>query len=98
MGNNMPPQVLDVTCLFDFLNMVIFKYVGFLSLQVQLKGYTFAVFTTYVCPRNKTEWLARSLALKCTTEGYQYMCIPNESITILLEFCYKSKSTLVQPG
>lgn len=61
-------------------------------------GYQFSVFETKLCPKNQSEWHARSSALNCTTEGYQYMCIPDENIAMLLEFCYKSYTTPVQPG
>lgn len=44
---------------------------GFSSLQVQIEGYKFPVFTTDVSPSDKAEWRASSSALtcKCTTKG-----------------------------
>ncbi|XP_061193727.1 uncharacterized protein LOC133201958 [Saccostrea echinata] len=54
----------------------------------KLYGYSFPVYTTLSCPRNKSEWRNRSSDLNCT-ESNGYMCIPNENITELLEFCYR---------
>lgn len=52
-----------------------------------LGGSRFPVNTTNSCPKNKTEWFKRSVALNCN-ETNGYMCIPNEELTVLLEFCY----------
>lgn len=62
-----------------------------------LEGYHFPVFTTVSCPRNKAEWLERSSALNCT-DMKGYMCIPNETITVLLEFCYHQPRTIIPKG
>lgn len=53
----------------------------------KLNGYEFPVYSTEVCPRNQTEWNARSSAINCTSNN-GYMCIPNRELTKLLEFCY----------
>ncbi|XP_062614696.1 uncharacterized protein LOC134276460 [Saccostrea cucullata] len=54
----------------------------------KLSGYSFPVYATLSCPRNQSEWRNRSSDLNCT-ESNGYMCIPNENITQLLEFCYR---------
>lgn len=62
-----------------------------------LKGYEFPVYTTKLCPRNKTQWNKRSVALNCT-ESNGYVCIPNEHFTELLEFCYFASKMLIVKG
>lgn len=52
-----------------------------------LDGRRLLVYETDSCPENKTDWLKRSSALNCTKLN-GYLCIPNENITGLLEFCY----------
>ncbi|XP_061193693.1 uncharacterized protein LOC133201921 [Saccostrea echinata] len=54
----------------------------------KLEGYIFPVYTTTSCPRSQSEWRNRSSTLNCTKSN-GYMCIPNENITELLEFCYR---------
>lgn len=53
----------------------------------KLDGYDFPVYTTKVCPRNESEWHERSSAINCNKSN-GYMCMPNEDLTELLEFCY----------
>lgn len=53
----------------------------------KLEGYTFPVYSSEFCPRNKSDWEQRSSAINCT-EKNGYMCLPNENFTELLEFCY----------
>lgn len=65
--------------------------------QNKLEGYEFPVYSTKVCPRNQSEWSNRSSAINCT-ESNGYMCIPNENITDLLEFCYIYPRILIQKG
>lgn len=55
--------------------------------QRMIGGYEFPVYSTVVCPRNQTEWKERSTAINCTEEN-GYLCLPNENISQLLEFCY----------
>lgn len=62
-----------------------------------LNGYEFPVYTTKLCPRNKTQWNERSVALNCT-ESHGYVCIPNEHFTDLLEFCYFDSKMLIVKG
>lgn len=50
--------------------------------------YVYQVHPTKSCPKNRNEMDERSLALNCT-ESNGYTCLPNENITVLLEFCYK---------
>lgn len=69
----------------------------FLSLKELLNGYQFPVYSTESCPRNKIEWLQRSSVLNCT-ERNAYMCMPNEKLTTLLEFCYKRHMIAVPEG
>ncbi|XP_062566926.1 uncharacterized protein LOC134229235 [Saccostrea cucullata] len=54
----------------------------------KLDGFSFPVYTTTSCPRNQSGWRNRSHDINCT-ESNGYMCIPNENITQLLEFCYR---------
>lgn len=62
-----------------------------------LEGYKFPVYTTESCPKSNAEWLERSSSLQCNaTNGY--MCIPNEEISVLLEFCYHVQKTLIPKG
>lgn len=65
--------------------------------QRPLDGYAFTVYTTKLCPRNTTEWLERSTALNCTWRN-AYMCVPNENITELLEFCYSLPQIQIGKG
>lgn len=69
----------------------------FLSLKELLNGYQFPVYSTDSCPRNKIEWLQRSSVLNCTRWN-GYMCMPNEKLTILLEFCYKPPINVIEKG
>lgn len=62
-----------------------------------LDGYKFPVYSTKQCPRNQTEWNERSSAINCT-EGNGYVCLPNENITELLEFCYIYPFILIEEG
>eukprot|EP00105_Crassostrea_gigas_P044635 XP_019928783.1 PREDICTED: uncharacterized protein LOC105342960 [Crassostrea gigas] len=63
----------------------------------KLDGYKFPVYSTKHCPKNQTEWNERSSAINCTTEN-GYVCLPNENITELLEFCYTYPFILIQEG
>lgn len=56
-------------------------------IQRPLDGYAFPVYTTESCPRNLTEWMERSSIFNCTWSN-AYMCVTDENITKLLEFCY----------
>ncbi|XP_052693237.1 uncharacterized protein LOC128171504 isoform X3 [Crassostrea angulata] len=62
-----------------------------------LDGYAFPVFITEVCPRNLTDWQERSSALNCNKTN-AYMCVPNENITELLEFCYSLPQIRIVKG
>lgn len=66
-------------------------------LQVRLNRYQFLVYSTEFCPRNGTEWFQRSSDLNCTLRN-GYMCMPNEELTTLLEFCYKKPNILIEKG
>lgn len=58
---------------------------------------TFQVNKTKSCPRNQTEWNKRSHDMNCSkTNGY--ICVPNESFTELLEFCYDHPRILILEG
>ncbi|XP_078310486.1 uncharacterized protein LOC111133220 isoform X2 [Crassostrea virginica] len=61
----------------------------------KLDGFPFPVYTTEFCPRNKTEWEARSAAFNCNKDS-SYACLPNENITGLLEFCYPQQVIPIQ--
>lgn len=53
----------------------------------KMDGYKFPVYSTEFCPRYQTEWEQRSSAINCNKSN-GYMCLSNENITELLEFCY----------
>lgn len=62
-----------------------------------LNGYKFPVNTTAFCPRDQTEWIERSSLFKCTRKN-SYTCVPNENITVLLEFCYPLENIAIREG
>lgn len=62
-----------------------------------IDGYKFPVYTTPSCPQNKTEWLERSFFLNCTNQN-GYMCLPNEMLTDLVEFCYTKDVVSIPKG
>lgn len=53
---------------------------------------------TEFCPRNKTEWERRSNLFNCTRNKKSYMCLPNEQLSALVEFCYIGDQTPIEPG
>lgn len=65
--------------------------------QKQLSGYSFPVYSTRICPKNEAEWNKRSSALNCS-ELNGYMCLPNQQLTELLEFCYRERLIWIQDG
>lgn len=69
----------------------------FFSLKERLNGYQFPVYSTESCPRNEIEWLHRSSAINCT-KWNGYMCMPNENLTMLLEFCYIHPIIMIPRG
>lgn len=62
-----------------------------------MDGYIFPVYSTKACPKNKAEWLRRSFVLNCTARN-GYMCIPNEHLTALVEFCYNVHKVAIPKG
>lgn len=82
--------------MIDIQLMNAVKYLTFLW-QKKLNGYAFPVYTTDMCPRDKTEWDKRSSAINCTKNN-GYICIPNENRTALLEFCYIYPTTWINKG
>lgn len=72
-------------------------YKHFFYFQEKLDGYKFPVFSTQSCPLNQTEWSERSSALNCS-ERNGYMCLPNQHLTELLEFCYTERLIRIQEG
>lgn len=76
------------------LNMNI-KY--FALLKGPIDGYKFPVYRTPSCPKNETEWLERSSVLNCTDQNGN-MCIPNDMITELMEFCYTKNVESIPKG
>lgn len=65
--------------------------------QKKLEGYRFPVYSTEFCPRNQAEWNERSSAINCNvTNGY--MCVPNEKLNQLLEFCYTAPRIWIEEG
>lgn len=55
------------------------------------------VQVTEFCPRNKAEWVRRSNAFNCTNSN-SYICLPNEQLTDLVEFCYNGSPTPITSG
>lgn len=66
-------------------------------IQRPLDGYAFPVFITGVCPRNLTEWQERSSTFNCNRSN-AYMCVPDENITELLQFCYSGPQIRIVKG
>lgn len=62
-----------------------------------MDGNKFAVYSTKLCPRNQMEWNERSSAINCTDDN-GYLCLPNDDLTELLEFCYKYRFIWIQEG
>lgn len=62
-----------------------------------LEGYKFPVYTTEFCPRNQSEWNERSSSINCN-DSNGYMCMPNENITQLIEFCFPAPFTWIEEG
>lgn len=60
-------------------------------------GYEFPVYTAKSCPRNEAEIKKRSSAINCSEEN-GYLCIPDEYLTSLLEFCYIHPQVLIPKG
>lgn len=53
------------------------------------------------CPRNWTETAAASKRLECVDDQYgnnQYICVPNEEKTSLVEFCYDGIMGIQEKG
>lgn len=69
----------------------------FALLKGPIDGYKFLVYTTPSCPQNETEWLERSSVLNCTDQK-GYMCLPNEMLTDLVEFCYTKDVVSIPKG
>lgn len=65
--------------------------------QRKLDGYEFPVYSTEYCPRNETEWKERSTAINCSDKN-GYVCLPNDNITELLEFCYTIPFIWIEEG
>lgn len=69
-----------------------YKYIIFFNLFIsnknsQQNGYDFSVYTTESCPKNQTDISKRSFALNCNGNK-NYLCVPNQNFTKLLEICY----------
>lgn len=56
-----------------------------------------SVYKTAACPTNQSEWLSRSASINCTSEK-GYMCVPDETLMQLIEFCYRFGKTAVKKG
>lgn len=69
-----------------------YKYIIFFNLFIsnknsQQNGYDFSVYTTESCPKNQTDISKRSFALNCNGNK-NYLCVPNQNFTKLMEICY----------
>lgn len=82
-------------CFYRTINTIYISI--FLSLKKPLDGYQFPVFQTESCPRNEIEWTGRSSVLNCTKSN-GYMCMPSETFTTLLEFCYNQDKLVIENG
>lgn len=69
----------------------------FLNFQKGLDGYKFPVYLTSSCPKNETGWKERASAINCTAQ-HGYLCLPNENLTELLEFCYTEPRIWILKG
>lgn len=53
------------------------------------------------CPKNKTEVNEASTRIGCGVDAYgnsQYMCIPNEKKSSLVEFCFNGVMGIEEKG
>lgn len=82
---------------FWLLRLLFFLFLWSPCQPKQLTGYEFPVYTTNMCPRDETEWSQRSSSINCT-ESNSYICIPNDNLTELLEFCYINPTTWIPKG
>lgn len=73
------------------------QLLSFICNFISLDGYAFPVYTTESCPTSQAEWNERSTALNCT-QSNAYMCVPDENISKLLEFCYSLPQIQIQKG
>lgn len=73
------------------INVYVFNF------QNKLEGYRYQVYSTELCPRNQTEWNERSSAINCN-ETNGYMCVPNNNLNQLLEFCHEDPFIWIQEG
>lgn len=92
--NEQKKNSLDVGTMLYFMIM---NDLFILLLKRLSEGYKFPVYKTESCPKSNAEWLERSSSLRCN-ETNGYMCIPNEKITMLLEFCYHVPKTIIPKG
>lgn len=65
--------------------------------KISANDYVFTVHTTKACPKYQMEMDERSLALNCTKRN-GYTCLPDKTLTVLLEFCYKRARIAVPKG
>lgn len=56
--------------------------------QKKLEGYEFLVFLIEFCLRNQIEWNKRLFVINCNKIN-GYMCVFNNNLNQLLEFCYE---------
>lgn len=55
------------------------------------------VYQTGHCPKNQKELNERSSAINCT-HASRYMCLPNEQLTELFEFCFTLSKMGINEG
>lgn len=60
-------------------------------------GFRFLVNIINFCFKNKIEWFKRLVVFNCN-EMNGYMCIFNEELMVLLEFCYILFKVLILKG
>lgn len=56
-----------------------------------------SVHKTASCPTNHSEWLSRSASIQCTSDK-GYMCVPDENLMELIEFCYNFRHAGIKKG
>lgn len=55
------------------------------------------VYKTRSCPTNRSQWLWRSASIQCTSES-GYMCIPDDNLIELVEFCHTFATSGILKG
>lgn len=64
--------------------------------------YRYPVYSVTSCPTNATKWETAARLRNCSFNEVKpinhYMCVPNQELTKLFEFCYDQIRPMVQNG